>query len=208
VCFATRLITEESAHIKDLQRRKNQTNLFDARRTLIEKCGFRESQLQTVEVAVGNSVDIRNKVRCLSIVFTVLRLRQVIDVIKTDHIDCVVVGSRGHGLVQRTMLGSLSTHLAHHLCAIFTLLSATSGGGTMTIDCYAGARTVIVLMLIVVCTPRPPFGIISASMPDQSVAYAAMTTTRACHHPRKRQCRQILGSHLNVFHFTLVLCSE
>jgi nucleotide-binding universal stress UspA family protein len=36
-------------------------------------------------------------------------MKSVIDVV-----DNVVVGSRGHGLIKRALLGSTSTYLAHH----------------------------------------------------------------------------------------------
>mmetsp|Transcript_4612 Transcript_4612/g.7446 ORF Transcript_4612/g.7446 Transcript_4612/m.7446 type:complete len:162 (-) Transcript_4612:828-1313(-) len=38
----------------------------------------------------------------------------VLEVIDTEKVDTVVVGSRGHGAIKRALLGSLSTYLAHH----------------------------------------------------------------------------------------------
>ena len=36
------------------------------------------------------------------------------DVAHKRRADTIVVGSRGHGMVKRALLGSLSSHLVHH----------------------------------------------------------------------------------------------
>ena len=43
----------------------------------------------------------------------------VLDIAKKNGIECIVVGTRGHGPLERFVLGSLSTYLVHEAqCAV------------------------------------------------------------------------------------------
>ena len=65
----------------------------------------------------------------------------IVWVAEHEHSDVIVVGSHGHGVLKRLVMGSVSTHVMHHAPCPVLLVPPPPTFGVIALDTVAHAKT-------------------------------------------------------------------